>query len=349
MSSVNYQMFPSDFSAWPAVISLQNILGAGMPAINDAAAVSFKNWIDGMAGGTYGNIVNANLKSWTDTLFTSIEGFQTSYGNHKFPDVYLANRFREWTSATPDCYLCLNGSDYFLAFSSGATSDSNKRYYGDCLTWHVGPWGRPGKPDSWSASILSVFTTWGTSGVPSDLANVANLFSTSTWSNASNMKTTALPLWTSQASALSDLQGQTTLDDNECVFLLYLLCSLGTGNADQQMEVQKIISFPTNSFELPNDTFIDTLIYYVMMLWVDPLGNYTFNSDQIKGCLNTLNGVLVSTDAGTAAIKTAVGKYLKILNAAPTYPMTDPYNPNTGFTTRQSDMLAAINSVWPCK
>ena len=163
------------------------------------------------------------------------------------------------------------------------------------------------------------------------------------------LKGTAITLWTNQYKLVGTLQNQPELTDDSCVFLFFLLCSLPTGPQLPQEAVEKIVSFPTNSLELPNDTFFNTLLYYVLMLWIDPVGNYKFNSDQIKSTLKSLDATLLNNDAGTQGIKASIEKNLQIINAAPTYPMMDPYNPGIGFNTRKPDILEAINSVWPCQ
>jgi len=365
-ASQNYTLSSNDMAAWVSLIGTQNILGAGRPAIDDSGSYGFVWWIHVMTldllrtstgpgswsvtpnNPMYNQISNSQVKSWMDNLFSNLTTFQTSYNNKKLPEVYVGYMYYLFV-ATSQCFDCFNStSQYYPAFATGASSDQEKMW-DDCRSPTVGPWSRPGKPDVWSTAINNTFTAWGGNGVPADLNLGLELFKTAKWTNVQDQKTTIAPLWASQAAALTDLQSQTALDDDECVFLLYLLCSLTTGDTTQQRLVQTITSFATNSLELPNDTFINTLVYYVMTVWVDPLGNYGFNSDQIKGTLNNLNGVLVNTDAGTQAIKACIGKNLKILNAAPTYPMTDPYNPNIGFNSRKSDILDAINSVWPCK
>jgi hypothetical protein len=362
----NYTLSATDMAVWPAIINMQNILGAGRPAIDDTGSNAFIWWIHVMtldllrtsngAGGWnlasntphYQLIGNPQLKSWMDDFFGKLTSFQTNYGSRNLPEVYVGYMYHLFvaTSECPDCFN--SAASYYPAFASGAASDPDLMW-DDCKSNTVGPWARPGKPDSWSAAINNTFAAWGTGGVPGVLGPGLNLFKTANWTNVQDLKPATASLWVNQAAALADLQSQPALDDDGCLFLLYLLCSLGTGDAAGQKQAQTITSFPTNSLELPNDSFIDTLIYYIMMIWVDPLGSFGFNGDGIRGTLNTINGLLVNTDPGTQAIKTCIGKNLKILNAAPTYPMTDPYNPNIAFNTRKSDLLEAINSVWPCR
>lgn len=345
----NYKLSTNDMGLWPGVITLQNIFGAARPPVDDGGASYLIGWINAMTlNGAYVGISNPQLKSWMDDFFANLTNFQTNYDNKKLPEVYLGYMF-QWFVRHGGCIDCLDSPDqFYTAFAKGAASDPELRW-DDCKQDTVGPWGRPSKPDSWSAAINNTFTAWGTGGVPGVLSAGESLFKTSNWTNVQSLKPALASLWVKEAGALADLQNQPALDDDACIFLIYLLCALPTGGVSGQQSVQTIASFATTSMELPNDTFIDALIYYLMMLWVDPLGRFGFNSDGIRGTLNTLNDVLINNDAATQVIKTAIGKNLKILNAIPTYPMTDPYNPTIGFTTRKSDMLEALNSAWPCK
>jgi hypothetical protein len=51
-------------------------------------------------------------------------------------------------------------------------------------------------------------------------------------------------------------------------------------------------------------------------------------------------------DPASAALNQSLTNHLKVLIADSSYPMTDPYNPATGFTVRQTDTLAALNRAW---
>lgn len=355
----DYTLTTSDMDAWVDIVSIQNITGYTTPIVSDQNTAALAAWIDKMTlslifstnGGTWqtpvcSTIKNTLLKSWMESFFEGLGQIATTYNGALYPEMYLANTFRLFVDSS-DCMDCLQQNSFYQAFSAGANSIPGKYADGACSSPSIGPWGRPSVPASWNSAINKAFTKWGTNGVPTSLANASNIYSASAWPPGMPLKLYSYPYLSKlEENTLADIVAAKQLDDDTCIFLMYLLSALPTSEINEQVAVKAMVQHPVTSYELGADNFISHLIYYVLMCWVDPLGDFLLTGEQMKNKLNNLNSVLLNPDAATQTIKTALQKYVKILTAVPTYPMTDPYDTQDGFITRQSDILFALNTAW---
>ena len=152
-------------------------------------------------------------------------------------------------------------------------------------------------------------------------------------------------VWQQQSATVSNLMQQSSLTPDAYFYLIFLLIGLGTSNANDQQLALRIVNAPVNSIEYPNDTFSNQLFYSALMYFADPLGDYSYDNAQLQSMLNDINSSIVSTNAASAVLKQSITRSLKILHVDSAYPTQDLYNPNTGFTTRQSDTLAALDAA----
>lgn len=319
-ATTNYTHSLNDLSAWTNIISMQTQTGLST-TYNNASCAAFANWtffftsnkvVQPGAGGiqdnipVYSLITNADLLKWMNDLFTQLLQLQVPAFSIAYSEAFTA---------------------YLRKALSNQTAGLN-----------------PVNVAGWGTSILSTSAKWG-ANVPAKLQNV-DLNNADTWSNPARLPSALSVLWTDQWGALKTLSQRSELTSEQCIYLMYLLCSLASGTLDQQNSVDKIASAPCNAMELANSNFITSLVYYNLMLLADPMGAYTQTNPQIQRIVNSLIPAITGTDAGSVAIKAGLSTQAKILKAAINYPMIDPYNSSIGFPTRQLDMLDAINTTW---
>ncbi|HEU5326451.1 MAG TPA: hypothetical protein VFU78_00075 [Thermomicrobiales bacterium] len=173
------------------------------------------------------------------------------------------------------------------------------------------------------------------------------LFTPDKWTGAGQVKTGAPALWTAQAGDLAATMQATALTDAMCLYLLYLLVGLCTSpRASDLTTVATVANLVTNSVENPNDTFIDQLVYYALMAWVDPRGTYQWTHDQLTAQLQAFSASVSNGDPASQLVTRTLQQQTSVLNSTSSYPMTDPYNPSISFPVRRTDTLAALNQTW---
>jgi hypothetical protein len=197
-------------------------------------------------------------------------------------------------------------------------------------------------PDNPPANIISF------AGDPQQQLDFqATLLDPQHWTDAAQVQANAEPFWDAQSTTLQALITQGSLAENDALLVLFLLIamvnSLDTG--ERQLGY-RIANLPTTSPEQPNDTFADQLVYYTLMVLVDPMGNFALTHDALLAQINALIPCVPNQDPGSQLLSKVLTEQARVLNGDDSYPMTDPYNPATGFTTRQTDTLAALNRAW---
>jgi hypothetical protein len=115
--------------------------------------------------------------------------------------------------------------------------------------------------------------------------------------------------------------------------------------AAAQQLAQQIVSAPASSQEYPNDTFINQLIYLALMYLGDPLGPYGWSNAQLQMALADITSVVANVGPAAPLILTSLAQHQKLLYAAASYPLVDPYNPGIGVTQRKTDTLAALDKA----
>jgi len=321
-ATTNYTLSLNDMSAWTNIIAMQTKAGSSA-LFNDATCAAFAYWnayftlnkrSDWMGGGwqvhdntpVYSLITNTDLLQWTANLFTQLTQLQVPAYTVAYYETFTA-----WMIG-------------MLFTEVGGLKPENVGGWGDLITATLTKWNNQ-RP----ANLLDFDETTAAS-----------------WSNPSGLQPAISVLWTDQSNALKTLTGLNELTSDQCIYIMYLLPSLITGNTDQQNRVNKIVSASCNSMELPNSNFYTSLVYHNLMLLADPMGAYVQTNPQIQSIINGLLSTITGTDPGSIAMKAALSTQAKILLVSANYPMVDPYNPSIGFSTRQSDMLEAVNTTW---
>lgn len=172
-------------------------------------------------------------------------------------------------------------------------------------------------------------------------------FDPANWKN-SNLFVQAMQatiVWQQQADLLTEMTKESTLTDGDYFLLFNLLVVLCSSSDTHQQLALKIINTTTTSVEYPNDTFLNQLIYFILMTFADPAGDHHFDHDDLANLLKTFNGYNTGNGLAAQAAKKSLTKSLNILHSDASYPMNDPYNPNIGFNTRVSDTLSALDSA----
>ena len=114
---------------------------------------------------------------------------------------------------------------------------------------------------------------------------------------------------------------------------------------DQRLAA-KILTASASSPEYPNDIFANQLVYLMLITLADPLGNYSWPNAMLQSMVQPLIPAIQHDDPASVALKESLTHHLKVLVSDASYPTQDMYNPNIGFTTRQTDTLAALNRAW---
>jgi hypothetical protein len=322
-ATTNYTLSLNDLTAWTNIIGMQTQTGLST-TYNNAACAAFTNWVyfftmnkvvkEDIPGAwgihpitpVYSLITNAGLLKWANDLFTQLLQLQVPAFSLHYYEIFTAYA-RQYLFNEPQNL-------------------------------------QPVDVAGWGTAMLAISSKWGTY-FPSNLERL-NLTNADTWSNPPQLQSTISILWNDQSDALKTLNQLSELTSEQCIYLMYLLPSLVSGTANQQNSVQKIVTAPCDSIELPNSNFCTSLVYYNLMLLADPMGNYCQTNPQIQNIINSLSATITGTDPASVAMKAALSTQAKIMSVSANYPMVDPYNSGTGLTTRQSDMLEGINMTW---
>ena len=91
---VDYDLTEKDIALFRALIGIQNLLGAGMPALTDAKVAQFFGTKWGGSGrfkslsAAYPNSRNSHVRDWVDAFYASLINVDTCY-KEKFPYLFL--------------------------------------------------------------------------------------------------------------------------------------------------------------------------------------------------------------------------------------------------------------------
>ena len=325
--------------------------------------------LDGLLLGYKKSFTNSQVLSWIGGLTTNIISFKTSYNNNQenYTNLFISYAYGQYATASKD-WQKKSVSQMWKGFSEGtriSQFDTDFYKHSDSAIPSVADvrkFPTPGKPsggnpaNDWASSINKTFNTisnnppnslFQTSGSNYNgfVATQSGTIDPENWKNNGEFKKSVSQLWNDQFKALNDMKSG-KLDYDQCVFLLYLMIGLDTGSKAHQDAVNTITSASCSSREKRNSTFANNLIYLILMILANPLGHYAQSNTEIQKLINDLIELIVSTTPGSKAIKDALGVEAKILKASNGYPMSDPYNPETGFNTRMSDVLDALNQTW---
>lgn len=355
-NSTTYTLGPSDLPVFRQLLTTQGLIGPSRPPLtgpavdrsstNDWAAGStllgFMGSLDTLSA-AYPTIQNSTLKSWVDLLYKLLTGVETCYGQN-FPALYIAY---EYYAYSPEFYVW---DQYWESFTVGLSLNV------DGGTIWIAPWGaRPQFPTSWQQTIAGLMSQWGqnppanviyASGTQYTIWGLgSSVLSPAHWTDVACVTSGTSALWQSQSSTMTALLRPESLGADVYFFVLHLLIALGTSTPGDQALANRIVTAPSSSQEYPNDTFINQLVYLVLMHLSDPLGSFAWNNAQLQAALTDLRSVIVSTDPASTAVVSSLERHLKVLGVDASYPLQDPYSPSVGFTQRQADTLYALDTA----
>jgi hypothetical protein len=293
----------------------------------------------------YGATSNQQVQGWADLLYASLIATPTSY-SQTVPALYIAYNYGLYVAGNYEAWYAESGNT-FLSFMEGG-------------------WKPPSQSRAWSQAVNGLLTAWWGSGgdvetgVPGNIIATAqgmgydqeiefeaNLFDPKSWTDAAQVRDRAQPLWAAQRTCLDGLVSQTALQENDCLLLPFLLIAMcSSASTDDRGLAGTIAGLSTSSPEYAHDFFADQLVYYLLMVLADPLGNYAQTGDQLLAFIGGLVPAVPNADPGSQAMNTALTQQSKILNADSSYPMQDPYVPSIDFNTRKTDTLYALNQAW---
>ncbi|MGN6673720.1 MAG: hypothetical protein ACTHMA_10485 [Thermomicrobiales bacterium] len=217
------------------------------------------------------------------------------------------------------------------------------------------PWGGPpAAPPRWNQAVNDLLQTWAmqppTAVIPlttfDDYAAVQHaVLAPTAWTDVEQVKAGVASVWAAQVGEVRVLLQPATLTADTYFFLLHVLVGLLTGDTATATLVEQLVSAVATSQEYPNDTFINQLIYLALMYLGDPLGPYGWNNAQLQTALTDISSVVANVGPAAPLILTSLAQHQKLLYAAASYPLVDPYNPGIGFTQRKTDTLAALDKA----
>lgn len=372
-----YTLTGADSSAFCTLLQAQSALGPARQTPGQADFWAFYAAIDTFSYNAYTLIANAQLKSWVDKLYTALLQTQTCYGIDA-AGMYALYVYSEFTKASfvaadyePDN---TNIVDFWINHG-GKDADFGPHYLPNATPWGwfgysgTGMWRPPAQPDAFytalpkdvdtlnaalqaaktSTSTVAFFADWGgTSPDPASLVQFEqSRFDPANWTDSGTFVTNlaGTKLWQEQHDAVTALLQPDTLSADVYFFLLHLLIALGTSDAKSQQLAQRVVSASATSQEYPNDTFVNQLVYLVLMYLADPLGNFAWTNAQLIAETTQLSGAIGGQDPASQAIRDSLARHRRVLQTDASYPLQDPYSPAIGFTQRQTDTLFALDKA----
>jgi hypothetical protein len=339
-----------DISTLTTLARIQGDIGA-IP-LTKAGLTDFMAQLNVLSFTNYGTTTNAQVKGWADLLYTALMATQTNY-QQTVTALYAAYNYGLYVAGNYEAWYEMSG-DTFANFMGMNDSGPNP----------IPRWNPPTQSPAWSTTITTMLNYWwmDPNGMePHVPANIimhwggyqdqinfeANLFDPNNWTDAAQVQVGARPLWDAQSTALHALITQGSLAENDALLLLFLLIAMvNSPDASARKLGDQIANLPTTSPEHPNDTFANQLVYYTLMALQDPMGNFGLTHDALLAQINALIPTVANGDPGSQLLSKVLSEQAKILSVDNAYPMQDPYNPNIGFPTRETDTLAALNRAW---
>jgi hypothetical protein len=339
-----------DIATFPTLIRIQGDIGPGVTSLTQAGVWDFMVQLDVLAREHYSQIQNGPLRAWVDDIFTPLITTPTVY-KCSVMALYVAAAWGRWL--LPFC------RNYPHFARPDEPVDFPATYW---AFWHVSKygWGCPDAPGYWSDALQSLEGGWeppnappqnilwkgpGTTYAQQTVAQEA-LFSPSQWTDVGVVSPIVGTVAAAQSAAVHALLTGGVLTPGTALGLPYLLLGMGTSVAADQRLAATILSASAPSPEYPNDTFANQLVYLMLMTLADPMGDFGWPNATLQSTLQSLIAAIQQGDPASVALKQSLTNHLKVLVSDASYPMTDPYNPATGFTTRQTDTLAALNRAW---
>lgn len=341
----NYSILPGDLVALAPLIGAENDLRQMLGSAPSQALTDFMARIDALGRSAYPTSSGSQIQSWVDELFITLMQTTTLTLNyfHQPTDplsvtcVYVAYAYTDWLTH-PGSKPCIPSTSSAVCYGCFVASD-------ECMIQIPpipSPWPRPQHSTAWNTSISQVIDFENAS---TQLFEVLATFP-KFWTDYANVPMNST-LWKEQAAALQSLQSQSSLAAGQCPFLLYLLLAQSTSSdPNDQKLVDTISSVPVSSPELTYSTFADQLVYFTLMYLNDPRGSINWTNQQLLDFVSNLLAAIPANPA-SSTFSAVLTEQQKTLKAYACYPGIDPNNPNTPFNERYSDVLAAMNMVWP--
>ncbi len=380
--TTTYALTQADMDSFSALLRAQCNIGPAQSAVGQTQLWNFFGAVQELIYDHYRLGSSAKLKGWMETLFSKVTGTNTNYsiggknitGAGMFV-LYMYYQFSQ-NAVTADGFPTYDTghNGYPAGHGSYATwFPTVSEGFPNATPWNwFGPLGTelfqaPTTNTAFYNAMASDATLMnhdlsqkmtstetvcllgpGTEHtMPQVLQYTQSRFDPANWTNSSTFVQAfaSSSLWSDQKMTLQTIIQAAELDGDSYIFLLYLLAALASSSTTDQTTVSSVLSTSTQSIEYPNDIFANQLVYFVMIQLADPLGTYGYTNPQLKTFLNTLISSIVANNATTLIITNALKRSLKIGSSDASYPMQDPYNPNLGFDTRQSDTLAALDTA----
>ncbi len=379
--SPDYTLSEADANTFCTLLQAQNALGPAQTSPAQAQFWAFFAAVDVLAY-PYGPITNTQLKGWTDKPFAALlQTTKTCYGTDA-AGLCVLYSYAQFTvccitdPAWPNepCGNLGFPNDYAQRGGKWPTWDESKGLT-DASPWNwfagggTGLWKPPGvratfftalnadvnnfndalKAAGHSTPTIALMNGWGgTCPDPSSVVRFEqSLFDPKNWTDSQSLVTNLVGtgVWQEQSQAFTGLLKPTSLKSEAYFFLLHLLIALGTSTPSDQQAAEKLVSASASSPEYPNDTFINQLVYLVLMYLNDPMGNFAWTNAQLQAEISLLEALVVNQDPASQAIRTSLAQHQRFLRTDASYPMQDPYAPGVGFTQRVTDTLFALDKA----
>jgi hypothetical protein len=261
---------------------------------------------------------NSQIAAWVTDLFSLLCSVETTSGTGIGPGAYLAGVYGEWAFTPWWNQYSESGDIYAYALL-------------DFVEGELG-WSPPANPSFWASAIQDSVMSVSLETFPD------------CWTGCSALPA-ACTIWSAQSTVLTQVAAQSTLGEDQCPFLLYLLAAQFTSpvETDQQL-AQTLAEISAPSAEFRQFNLAGQLLYFTLMYLASPYGP-AWTASQLLQFVQSL----IAGNPGTAAsapMSAALAVQLQALQGSPNYPMINPNNSSVDFRQRYADTLAAINIAW---
>jgi hypothetical protein len=149
-------------------------------------------------------------------------------------------------------------------------------------------------------------------------------------------------LWNKQPGVLHEMKkydSDAQLTAQNYLFFFHLLVGLLITN-DITPQIRNLTFETAGSDEYPDDTFLNQLIFLVVLLLANPAGDYRFDNKQLIDFLKTIQGFIASSPKLDEAFKTGLKKNLNRLHVDDHYPYAED-----NYENRMVDTVNALNNI----
>ena len=337
MNTTDYSIRPEELGALRQLLSFQSRFGT-----KKIAEIDYGNYLGivEQLALVSNQLKNPTLQTWIDTLYTGITAITD------FDKMFVVFCYWRFCGSDPEPnesyekHYSQDWTGMWFCF----TRSWRYRDTGDFDNWVGGCYPNIPAPAVWKTKNDALRNTWFDNPPPSlidkGIGSLAmNLYQRcrgveqklldAWWKQIGQSVESNKSMWTKQMELFTSMKGPnntTVYTASDYFFLFHLLIALPT-KGDSSARLENFIKQSNSSMDYENETFINHLIFLVMLFLANPNGTYKYNNAQLKDFVKISQDIIHTNTKLDEALKSGLAKNLIRLTTDSHYPyVTDNYD-----------------------